>query len=129
MNLLCIQYPECFDSILVRLKVSVVHFFIQLYAGFDSILVRLKVHNRRHSHRLRSRFDSILVRLKGVLSTYFKGVIYQFRFHTGSIKRQPQADTNTTSISFDSILVRLKAHSNPNLRIADKAVSIPYWFD
>ena len=75
-------------------------------------------------------FDSILVRLKGN-PTHIKGVRYEFRFHTGSIKSQKvywwrrriyQFRFHTGSIksrifhrwrymhklSFDSILVRLK---------------------
>ena len=102
----------CFDSILVRLKVSTLQECCpRQILCFDSILVRLKVlrykFNRKsrctfrfHTGSIKSegesagggdpgeRFDSILVRLKVVRHSAVAGV-GRFRFHTGSIKRKP----------------------------------------
>ena len=73
--------------------------------GFDSILVRLKVEDIAHVVYTRIRFDSILVRLKA-FGWENEFACEEFRFHTGSIKRQ--AATTGEELS---------------------RVSIPYWFD
>ena len=54
-----------FDSILVRLKESLMKAAPEMYKGFDSILVRLKAWNAIGSLiQFLNSFDSILVRLK-----------------------------------------------------------------
>ena len=54
----------CFDSILVRLKVTLKCSIIIILAGFDSILVRLKGGVASYTLTIDGGFDSILVRLK-----------------------------------------------------------------
>ena len=56
----------CFYSILVRLKVSLVHHARQYQMSFYSILVRLKVEDPlKITQQVVDGFYSILVRLKG----------------------------------------------------------------
>ena len=74
---------------------------------FDSILVRLKELLLKRLALALFRFDSILVRLKVQARIENSEQVYEFRFHTGSIKRRIAC-----TACFGVVLV-----------------SIPYWFD
>ena len=54
-----------FNSILVRLKATVICPSESIKKGFNSILVRLKVHQSSKQYQEKAGFNSILVRLKG----------------------------------------------------------------
>ena len=100
-----------------------------LLEGFDSILVRLKVSVSVNGDPVRDCFDSILVRLKVAGTALDRHRPKRFRFHTGSIKRKAKrAPVLTDHRRFDSILVRLKVKTETPEAAID-IVSIPYWFD
>ena len=81
---------------------------------FDSILVRLKGSTAaRASRKDWFRFHTGSIKSATFILTQQRGE-NQFRFHTGSIKRTLNGRTfRGVDLSFDSILVRLKAQ-NPD---------------
>ena len=107
---------SCFDSILVRLKVSCQKNTAQpSFLRFDSILVRLKV--AMCDNLLLScagfRFHTGSIKREFGLCCYFNNT--EFRFHTGSIKRVIVLYVSyAVPSSFDSILVRLKVTVKPS---------------
>ena len=88
-NSLCLyedkQLLDCFNSILVRLKVKEVHSYKPLLC-FNSILVRLKVRSDLFGQEFQIGFNSILVRLKVAFGYLPVTDRIEFQFHTGSIK-------------------------------------------
>ena len=100
----------CFNSIVVRLKEQSLWLPCKWdKTSFNSIVVRLKVRQTFEMEHGRKGFNSIVVRLK-VRDTMRDGkLLWQFQFHSGSIKRELQAAARMQDEKrFNSIVVRLK---------------------
>ena len=77
---------NCFNSIVVRLKVLLWGWIEQYNRGFNSIVVRLKVAARIWLGFNRKCFNSIVVRLKAAATAFALRGDILFQFHSGSIK-------------------------------------------
>ena len=74
-----------FNSIKVRLKLTIFSVFFLLLSNFNSIKVRLKQSHPGHTFDNLPYFNSIKVRLKHVLLINLCGLPI-FQFHKGTIK-------------------------------------------
>ena len=77
----------CFNSTMVRLKVSNNEWQGEHYSGFNSTMVRLKETDKQQGMPIMRCFNSTMVRLKANMEITTMIRMIKFQFHNGSIKR------------------------------------------
>ena len=77
---------ECFNSILVRLKDTIMPNLMRGIGSFNSILVRLKVNSYLEVEALMHSFQFHTGSIKRCADSAYAYTASRFQFHTGSIK-------------------------------------------
>ena len=117
-----------FNSILVRLKVSILLCICTMYYDFNSILVRLKVPSLFFFQPKRNLFQFHSGAIKSGGMDMQKMLPFIFQFHSGAIKREVKHVKTEFQLNFNFILVRLKAEGR-KIAILQIFISIPFWCD
>ena len=110
----------CFNSMIVRLKVTPpFELYIKMWS-FNSMIVRLKVKWNLSCDRIHTSFNSMIVRLKARFERAARRGTFAFQFYDSPIKRLIFQGRINPDVRFNSMIVRLKgivAEAFPKLKI------------